>query len=378
MKRLIILVLMICLSAAALVLPTAAAEMRGLWVDAFHPGFKTPSETTTMVEKAKESNFNALLVQVRKRGDVYYRSDIEPMAVDVAEGYDPLADVIRKAHAAGIEVHAWITVYECYHPVRWKPEDMRLIHAKHPEWLTMDEKGCTLLPADKKFLDPGLKEVQDYLVGIAREIAVKYDVDGIHLDDIRYPLPESGYNPVALERFSKATGRTDRPTADDKQWCDWRRNEVTSLVRLIYGAVAQAKRHVKVSAAVFADPVGARDLCLQDWAGWLSEGILDFAVPMIFEDDNRAYAQVLADCLAAGKGRRHVYIGHAGWKMDSGKSLDRIGVARRAGAPGTVVFSYWYCSQLADGPGAGLIRDLKGGLFARPDSLPAMEWKTAR
>lgn len=78
-----------------------SAEFRGLYVDAFHPGFKSHDQVTQMVNAAKSANFNALIVQVRKRGDAYYKSAIEPRAADIAADFDPLADIIAQAHAAG-------------------------------------------------------------------------------------------------------------------------------------------------------------------------------------------------------------------------------------------------------------------------------------
>ena len=97
----------------------SAAEMRGLWVDAFHPGFKTAAETTEMVAKAKNAGFNAVFVQVRKRGDAYYTPTIEPRATDLSADYDPLADVIAKAHAAGLEVHAWVSALDVFVDSAW-------------------------------------------------------------------------------------------------------------------------------------------------------------------------------------------------------------------------------------------------------------------
>ena len=79
MKSLITILLTV-LTAGMVAISAGAAEMRGLWVDAFHPGFKSAAETTEMVAKARDCNFNALFVQVRKRGDVYYRSAMEPPA----------------------------------------------------------------------------------------------------------------------------------------------------------------------------------------------------------------------------------------------------------------------------------------------------------
>lgn len=88
----------------------SAEEFRCLYVDAFHPGFKSHEETTRMVAAAKAAHFNTLIVQVRKRRDAYYESIIEPKASDISPEYDPLGDIIKQAHDAGMEVHAWLSV----------------------------------------------------------------------------------------------------------------------------------------------------------------------------------------------------------------------------------------------------------------------------
>ena len=89
--RLVALVLLLCAHAPC------ADELRGLWVDAFHDGIKTPAQTAQLVADARAGNFNALFVQVRKRGDAYYQSTLEPKATDISPaGYDPMPLRIQK------------------------------------------------------------------------------------------------------------------------------------------------------------------------------------------------------------------------------------------------------------------------------------------
>src|SRR5207244_2066166 len=94
---------------------------------------------------------------------------------------------------------------------------------------------------DEYFIDPGHSDAAAYIVSMATSIARSYDVDGINLDRIRYPdgnlgtnVPSWGYNPTALARFQAATGRTDRPSNTDPVWTQWRRDQVTNIVRKIY------------------------------------------------------------------------------------------------------------------------------------------------
>jgi hypothetical protein len=62
-----------------------------------------------MVARAGAARVRGLLVQVVGRGDAYYRSDLLPRAEALRGiGFDPLALALQRAHAAGLELHAWM------------------------------------------------------------------------------------------------------------------------------------------------------------------------------------------------------------------------------------------------------------------------------
>ena len=90
--------------------PQPVQQLRGLWVDAFGPGFKSQLEVDTLVAYAKSLRLNALFVQVGRRMDCYCNKASVPRSADpkLQPGFDPLEYVIAKAHAQGIQVHAWI------------------------------------------------------------------------------------------------------------------------------------------------------------------------------------------------------------------------------------------------------------------------------
>lgn len=343
----------------ALALPSLASGMRGLWVDAFHPGFRNPTETAKMVARAKACGFNALFVQVRRRGDVFYKSGIEPMAKEVQLGYDPLADIIEKAHAAGIEVHAWLTIYEVYHDSKWNETTPGQVHAAHPEWLTKDNRGRAKFPDDRVFLDPGLPEVRGYLANLIGEVIDGYAVDGIHLDALKYPNAESGYNEASIAKFNQEKKTNGTPKPDDKAWSDWRRAQLTEFVRTAKERVKESKRDVMLSASVMPNRVDGIHARFQDWVAWVKAGLLDFAVPMVFEVDDRVFESVLADVLKAA-GPKNVYIGQGGWQLPTDRSVHQIDLALSAGAPGVVVYSYNYCRQKRTKGQPSLMDALKG------------------
>jgi uncharacterized lipoprotein YddW (UPF0748 family) len=284
--------------------PPGPAEFRGLWVDAYHDGFKSLQQIDELVETARAANVNALVVQVRRRGDTYYPSGIDPWAPDAIVGFDALAALVERAHAAGLAVHAWLPALAIWGgdvPPAAANHTFNLhgpAAAGQDYWL-MDSNSGAIDAGGVVYLDPGHPAVADYLVALVAELTAGYDLDGIHLDRIRYPGQSWGYNSTALARFQALTGRNDVPQPGDAAWLQWRRDQVTALVRRIYLAATAADPHLQVSAALSAagsapaslaawqasTPYGAH---LQDWRAWLEEGILDLGLPMTYRDADLA------------------------------------------------------------------------------------------
>ncbi len=306
MRALPILLLLTAPAALAISVSGPTREIRALWVDAFHEGIRTPGEANRLVTEAKMAHINVLFVQVRRRGDALYRRSIDPPLDDPT--YDPEFDaldyIVSLAHREGIQVHAWINATPVWHGME-PPRDPRHVFNRHglsqagaENWLTMNRNGEARFPAGY-FLDPGHPAAAAYLAEVYLNIVRNYAVDGIHFDYIRYPETGErtlrgasvGYNPVSVERFQLATGRTDIPAPEDEQWMAWRREQVTQLVRRVYLEAKALNPSIQVSAAAVAwgrPPVKESDFLnatpgqqvFQDWHGWLKEGILDLAVPM--------------------------------------------------------------------------------------------------
>jgi uncharacterized lipoprotein YddW (UPF0748 family) len=263
-------------------------EYRALWVDAFHDGIKSPAQVEKLVADARRANLNTLVVQVRKRGDAYFNWADEPRASDIvgSRGFDPLAYVIRLAHAATprIEVHAWVNAF-----FTGQSSGVFLRHGD--EWGNRTNDGQT-----GGFIDPGVPEVQIYLHRVFMNLAHNYDVDGIHLDFIRYPGANWGYSPTAVSLYMIESGATSPPDPGDPRWQAWRRERVTAFVRDLHHDLQLEKPGLKLSAALICYGGGpateadwartsAYSSVYQDWRDWIVKGYLDFGVPMNYDSD---------------------------------------------------------------------------------------------
>ncbi len=268
--------------------PMGPPQYRAMWVDAFHDGIKSPAQVEKLVADTRRGNLNTLFVQVRKTGDAYFNQADEPRAKDITgpKDFDPLAYLIRLAHAATprIEVHAWVNTFFAGTSSR--------VYLQHGDtWANRTSDGSTA-----GYLDPGVPEVQIYLHHVFMDLAMHYDVDGIHLDFVRYPGQDWGYSPAATQLYMLETGSHAAPGATDPAWEAWRRDRVTAFVRDLHAALQKARPSVKLSGALICYGGGplsaagwtgtsAYTSVFQDWRDWIVEGYLDFGVPMNYDSE---------------------------------------------------------------------------------------------
>jgi uncharacterized lipoprotein YddW (UPF0748 family) len=284
------------------------ASVRALWVDAFHDGIKSPAQVQKLVTDARRANINTLVVQVRRRGDVYYVGGPEPLAADQAAGYDALRTLVNAARSGSprLEVQAWIPVYPIWSNRAALPSDLNHVFNRHGPsaqgeemWLMTRDDGETWAN-DGYWLDPGHPGVQAYLIDLATDLVRRYEVDGIALDRIRYyegskpnggPDRRWGYNPTSVMRFDWATGRAGQPEPNDPAWAQYRRDRVSDFLRELRSSVLAVRPELKVSAAVLPTGRGpgsdadwantlAYSYIFQDWRAWLEWGLLDQAFVM--------------------------------------------------------------------------------------------------
>ena len=363
--------------------PRAAGEspeVRALWV--LRSSLTSPASIASLVRTAHDQGFNTLLVQVRGRGDAYYRSSIEPRASDLSsapETFDPLATVLAEAHRAGIRVHAWISLNLISSAVELPASRDHLVYT-HPEWLMVPRPIAQELQhvdpfnpgyagrisrwtrteldqVEGLYASPLLPEAAAYSTRVVADLVGHYDVDGVHLDYARFPGPEFDYSRFAIAEFRRDVGprlaadvrkKLDAQQVDDlfaypdalpQEWASFRRARLTSLVSGIRDAVHAARPHAMVTAAVLPDPQEAFDRRLQDWRGWLDARLVDAICPMAYAQDPAIFAEQITAARAAA-GSHAVWAGIGAYRIPPSQTVDDIQTARKLGATGIVLFSY--------------------------------------
>ncbi|MDP9445009.1 MAG: family 10 glycosylhydrolase [Actinomycetota bacterium] len=389
-------------------------QWRGYWVDAFNPGIYSPAQVDKLVADAKDLNANVLVVQVGRRFDCFCNDALYPRTdalIDPAP-YDPLREVIDEAHANGLQVHAWVNATTLWNSATPPRSEEHAFNQHGPSatggdrWLNKRVDGAELIGSNA-YIDPAHPDAVDYVVAAVDSIVENYDVDGINLDYIRYPdyngatfRNDWGYSDTSLARFAEETGRSDVPAPDDEQFSQWRRDQVSGLVRKIYLTMYRRDPSVRLSVNGITYAYGPQTYggwentrpyseVMQDWKGWLDEGIVDTVTAMNYKrewlpDQAQMYAE-WNEAIAAYEGDRQNVIGPALYLNEVDDSLRQARAAIDADVAGWNGYSYANPSKTAVASGDQAIKDserdkleqaLTESLFAESAAVPEMRWKT--
>lgn len=266
-------------------------------------------------------NIRDLVVQVRGRGDAYYMSDREPRAEGLADAtLDPLAHLVTGGAAVGVRIHAWANgTFVWSSPKRALPRDRTHLVNAHPDWLLRPDGVTYLDPAggadwEGIYIDPTSAAAREHTVSVFEDIVRRYPVEGFHHDYIRYPQD------------------TYARSADDHA-------AITDLVRETSRRVRAARPGIVISAAVFPDPVVARDRVLQRWPEWAAEGLIDRICPMAYRTDTREVGRLLGAARAAARSTS-MWGGLMAYAGQHERVREQVRAARDSGCDGVILFAY--------------------------------------
>ena len=353
--------------------PAVANEFRALWVDAWGVGFFNSSQVDQLISDCRAYNFNAIIVQMRRRGDAFYNYTInDPKTTAIAADYDALQDLLNKAHAGSprIEVHCWVITFPIWGSLT-PPSQAGHVLNLHPEYLMQDSSGGNYLSGEY-YLDPGHPDATYWNFMMATNIVRRYNVDGFHWDYIRYPGQDAGYNPTALARYNAESGLSGAPSPSDIQFSNWRRRQVTDFLRWVNAELLAIRPSVQLSCSVFGSRTDAYNARFQDWAAWNNEGIVDFCAPMDYTSDN-GLMQSRVDDAYANQGVRRVYIGQAGYMNTKENTVTQLLYIRGKPLYGFTIFDYGQPSSLDDR--YTTLDYIKNNFQPTWDSTPVLPWK---
>lgn len=363
-----------------------AAEFRGAWVATVYnldwpskPGLsaeRQKAELRAILDRARELKLNAILFQVRPAGDAFYASRFEPWSHFLTgkqgadPGYDPLEFAIKEAHARGIELHAWFNPFRAATSPSGGSSSKHIAKT-HPEWV---RRHGSLL-----WIDPGEPDAREYVLDVIADVARRYDVDGIHLDDYFYPYPTKG-----VSNFADEASWTRHGVASGLSRADWRRENINRFVEALYRRVKSTRPSAKVGISPFGiwrpgvpptieAQLDAYAQLYCDARLWVAKGWCDYLSPQLYwsiQPSKQSFPVLLEWWRQQSKSGRPIWPGIATERIGASRPADEIAnqielTRRNESTPGHI---HWNMKALMQNRG-GISELLKSEVY--PDRVPA-------
>ena len=371
-------------------------ELRAVWV-ATVSNIDYPSKPTTNTEILKQefiklldmhqrNGMNAVVVQVRPATDAFYPSPLEPWSqwLTGRQGqppipyYDPLEFMITETHKRKMEFHAWMNPYRAVFNINNSSIAPTHITRLHPEWF--------LTYGDKKYFDPGNKDVQKFVTAVVQDVVRRYDVDAIHFDDYFYPYRIAGKefpDAASYQKFGKGLGRDD-----------WRRSNTDSIIVSLSKVIKEENKKCQFGISPFGiwrnadkDPRGSNtkggqtnyDDLYADILLWLQKGWIDYVAPQLYWEIGHKLADynTLIDWWGKNTFGKNCYIGLGIYRAGSNDAWrDKTQLPRQItklrntpNINGMIFFS----SKTFERNPNGWNDSLRLEFFKEPASLPSMK-----
>jgi uncharacterized lipoprotein YddW (UPF0748 family) len=378
--------------------PPPPREFRGAWISVVASNQDWPSEPglpvaqqkaelISLLDRAAQLHFNAVIFQIRPSSDALYASPIEPWSERLTGTmgrapepfYDPLAFATAEAHKRGLELHAWFNPFRALHPLSKSIVAPNHITKTHPELVREYDT--------QYWLDPGEPAVREHVLRVVMDVVRRYDVDGVTIDDYFYPYP-----------VKNALGRKlDYP--DDASWQkyglrsgvardDWRRQNVNQFVQSVYQSIKGAKPWVKFGISPFGiwrpgyppqiKGLDAYASLYADSRLWLASGWVDYLSPQLYwpADAPQQSFPVLLNWWAAQNVKgRHLWPSlndyNVGKEWPAEEVARQVETAREQSVggeniqPALVPASPWLDSSLPDKPKISVKTDARNNLVVR-------------
>lgn len=316
-------------------------EFRAVWASYNSSSGPFVDGWDKMANDLAKSRFNAVMPYMVTGGVAHYNSQYLPHSDIYNQRGDHIAACVKACKPRGIETHVRKLNWFLLSAPQSFIDDMRA-----QKRTQVDVNGN---PVD--WLCPSHPLNYELEMNVMLEIIDNYDVDGIHYDYIRYPDESCCYCEGCLERFQKDTGSTVVNWPSDcysgslkEAYREWRREQITRVVRGMRQAVNQRNKEVKISAAVFSSYPSCKTSIAQDWVSWLENGYLDFACPMDYTSSSAVFENLVSNQLNYVAGKAPLYpgmsIGSGETSLSSDQIIQQILVTRKYQTNGFIIFVY--------------------------------------
>jgi len=371
-------------------IPHPPREFRAAWVATVSninwpgkPGLSADEQkrqAVAILDTLEACRFNAVILQVRPQCDALYPSNLEPWSQFLTgrQGqapqpfYDPLEFWIEQAHDRGMELHAWFNPYRAhYGDGEPSPES---VVKRRPELARRLANGMY-------WLDPSLRQTQDYSYKVVMDVVQRYNVDGIHFDDYFYPYPS--YND-GKDFPDENNWRAYQNRGGPLSRGDWRREAVNTFIERVYTGIKKEKPQVKFGVSPFGiwrpgypESISGLDqynVLYADTRLWLNKGWVDYYSPQLYwpiQKTSQSFPALLKWWSQQNHQGRHLWPGIK-VSLGSQECVNQIIITRDMlpAHPGVV---HWHVGMLEKDDGQ-LAKALQKGPYAVTALVPASPW----
>lgn len=318
------------------------------------------------INTLKANNFNEVIVSSMLYGYANFKSEIVALSKIADTGkYGPYKDYLEafvsEAHKAGLKVQVSVCNWFEYQGLVEKSPEYGNYYAINADGsLGVDNDGEIT-----KFLDPTNVNVQNAFLAFYQEILDNYDVDGLHLDYIRYGAGNESYATSQGYTDSAAQGFVDYCYENDKTSYELVKkittgNELNQICKnnnYIYNSFSNYRRQVvsdfvykvkqkltdgkQLSLAVVSNMEYAKNGKLQDWESWVKKGWINSLYLMAYYCDYHKVADDSIIALNAANNKSYVVTGISpvGMGLEIMEVFNQIAGARDVNVQGTAIFA---------------------------------------
>lgn len=344
-----------CENLRYLTIETKAVENRAVW---HRSAEQSDDEVRATVAKLKALNVNAVYLETWYEGYcIGAKVNMPGITTPAVNGtYDALDGFVRICHENGIEVHSWVHNFfvgfyyengaKYYNPYFDDFKDKYLIDIKGRDYFYYSANNNNFI-----FLNSNDRECRDLILELYRQLITNYDIDGLHLDYVRYPelnygTDDFGYNKDIIDAFAKKTGITKDPhtfvkgTAEMEAWIQFRCDIITSFVGEVHDMVREIKPELWLSAATYPDIILSKNTIVQDVCAFVDNGYLDEVFSMSYGVNNETVLTSVNDYVKITNGKSFYTAGIAAFLETTPNNFaDQLTAVELAGADGVSVFA---------------------------------------
>ncbi len=328
-------------------------ETRGVWIRPFET---SEQEVDDVLQRLHAMNINTVYLETWFNGYTAFKTENKLTCLNpIYNGFDVLKAYVDLAKKYDIKIYAWVENF--FAGVNGEGP----VIEKKPEWALISRFGnnANYIPdynAYFNYINPALPEVRDFLSDLYKELVKKYKIDGIQLDYIRYPAPNSakdgipddfGYDEYTRQLYMKSKGSSIDPiniTPQHELWADWckfRADFINTFVYRVTSEVKSIRPEVLVSADVGAQYDSGPTEKMQEPKDWVGRGYIDELLPMIYTNDLEKLKHDIVETKKFTYGKTHMVIGLGAENIAKGGILsEEVKAVRELGASGAAVFEY--------------------------------------